>query len=160
MDNQWTWQSVCPPRVMRSIFAGAVTGGLVFALCHLIGAAISFGPLHAVRYDFLTATALFVAAFIIWLVGLIAFALAPWWVFHRIGFRNLVSALVLGFAMTFLVDLTIASHLAGLLARDRRQSSKRKFFLLFPDRFQKDRARDLPPYDRAPGRCATSVLRA
>jgi hypothetical protein len=116
MDEQWNWHSVCPRRVLRSIFAGAVTGGLVFALCYLIGNAVSLGPHFAVRHDLLTAAAIFVAAFVVWLIGLVAFAMAPWWIIHRIGFRNLLSAIILGFAMTFLVDLAIASHLAGLLA--------------------------------------------
>ena len=116
MDLQWNWQSVCPPRVMRSLFAGAVTGGLAIAICYALGTAMSLGLLYLVRYGLAAATGIFVAAFLVWLLGLIAFGMVPWWVFHRIGFRNLVSAIVLGFAMTFLVDLAIASHIAGLLA--------------------------------------------
>ena len=116
MNEQWTWQSVCPPHVLRSLFAGAAAGGFVFALLYLCGTATSLGPLYAIRSGLLAATGIFVAAFVVWMLGLIAFGIVPWWIFHRLGFRNLVSALVLGFAMAFLVDMAIASHLAGLLA--------------------------------------------
>jgi hypothetical protein len=116
MNEQWTWQSICPPRVPRSLFAGAAAGGFVFALLHVFGTATSLGPLYAIRSGLFAATGIFVAAFVVWMLGLIAFGIVPWWIFHRLGFRNLVSALVLGFSMTFLVSLSLNSHFAGLLA--------------------------------------------
>jgi hypothetical protein len=81
-----------------------------------MGAAASHGARYAFQSGLLAAMGIFVATFVVWTVGLVAFGLAPWWAFHRIGFRNLLSAIVLGFSVTFLVDLSIASHLAGLLA--------------------------------------------
>jgi hypothetical protein len=116
MDTQWNWQSVCPPRVVRSLFAGAATGGLLFSIWYVIGAAVERGLFFVFQSGLLTATGIFVATFFVWTIGLIAFGIGPWWLFHRIGFRNLVSAIVLGFSLTFLVNLAIASHLAGLLS--------------------------------------------
>ena len=116
MDEQWTWQSVCPPRVLRSLFAGAAAGGVVSAMSYVFGTALSLGPIYVLRSGLLAATGIFVAAFVVWTLGLIAFGIVPWWIFHRIGFRNLVSALVLGFSMAFLIDLAFASHLGGLFA--------------------------------------------
>jgi hypothetical protein len=116
IDNQWNWQSVCPPRVVRSLFAGSAAGGCSFAIWFVLETAVSRGPLYALQYGLLTAIGIFVATFVVWTIGLVAFGIGPWWVFHRIGFRNLLSALVLGFSLTFLVSLSLNSHLAGLLA--------------------------------------------
>jgi hypothetical protein len=115
IDNQWSWQSVCPPRVARSLFAGATAGGAAFAAWYVVATTASHGPSYVFRYALLNATGIFVATFLVWIIALVAFAMGPWWIFHRIGFRNLFSAIVLGFSLTFLVDLAIASHLAGLL---------------------------------------------
>ena len=116
-SNQWDWHSVCPPQVVRSLFAGAATGGLSLAIWYVLGAAASLGPRYVFEYGLLTATGIFVATFVVWTLSLVAFGIGPWWVFHRIGFRNLFSAIVLGFSMTFLVTLLLDTHLAGLLAR-------------------------------------------
>jgi hypothetical protein len=116
-NNQWDWQSVCPPEVVRSLFAGAATGGLSLAVWYVLDTAASLGARYVFQNGLLTATGIFVSAFVIWTLSLVAFGIGPWWVFHRIGFRNLFSAIVLGFSMTFLVTLLLDTHLAGLLAR-------------------------------------------
>lgn len=116
MDMQWNWQSLCPPRVMRSLFAGSAAGGFSVAIWSVLETAAARGPLYALQYGSRTAIGIFVAAFVVWTIGLAAFGIGPWWVFHRIGFRNLLSALVLGFSLTFLVSLSLNSHLGGLLA--------------------------------------------
>lgn len=116
IENQWNWQSLCPDRVVRSLFAGAAAGGLAFAAWYVLATVMSHGPSYVFRYALLNAAGIFVATFLVWMIALVAFAMGPWWIFHRIGFRNLLSAIVLGFSLTFLVDLAIASHLAGLLA--------------------------------------------
>jgi hypothetical protein len=117
MTTQWDWQSVCPPQVVRSLFAGAATGGLSLSIWYVLDAGASLGPRYVFEYGLLTATGIFVATFVVWTLSLVAFGIGPWWIFHRIGFRNLFSALVLGFSMTFLVTLLLDTHLAGLLAR-------------------------------------------
>lgn len=114
--HQWEWDSMCPPRVMRSLMVGAAAGGFSMSLCYLASAALRLGMHDALVGTVSAAASLFVVGFLVWAFGLIAIGLTPWWIFHRMGFRNLFSALVLGFSLAFLADIASATHLGGFLA--------------------------------------------
>jgi hypothetical protein len=112
-DIQWSWQTICPPRVARGLLAGAAAGALSMVLWFL---AVAYSSPAGAGYDVLMAIVVFVAAFFFWGFGLFAFGLIPWWLIHRIGFRGPLTAAVFGFAMTFLVNLCLNARIWALLS--------------------------------------------
>jgi hypothetical protein len=115
--QEWEWGALCPATVMRSLFCGAAAGAASLAVLGVASTLFTRGVVPTLHDGLFTAAEIFVPGFLLWVLALIAFGLAPWWLLHRMGFRSLAAALLLGFSLTFLVDLCLGSHLFGLLAQ-------------------------------------------
>lgn len=102
------------PHMARGLFVGAVTGSVITTLPVVLSvnypdrlADIAF---HALALGLIV----FVCAFLVWLFGLVIVGLPSWLVLHRLGYRNVVAAVVLGFVATFFVTLAWRSNFFAL----------------------------------------------
>lgn len=90
-------------------------GAFLVVLDYLWGTAQVLGVQYILDYGLGPSLQVFVAAFVIWGVGLIVFALPLWRLLHRLRWRHWLVAAVIGAAMTFVVDFGIETNFFGLI---------------------------------------------
>jgi hypothetical protein len=98
-----------PPRMSKSLAAGAAAGGFLIALWYYWDSSHYIGKIYSFPPTFIPALVLFLMASAVWMFGLVAFGLVPWLVLHRNGFRSWIAASVLGFVVPFVVVLGFSS---------------------------------------------------
>src|SRR5947209_4016765 len=98
-------------RAVAGLFVGAVSGTVLVVAYALVDG------LQATHYsapDFGSLYVILIAATIVWTLGLLVIAPLPWWLLHAAGSRSWLTAIALGFVLTFVVVLAALTHGFGL----------------------------------------------
>ena len=102
-------------RVISSLATGTAVGALLIVFWYIWGATQQFGVQYVLDYGWFTALYVFIAAFVVWAIGLTIFALPLWWLFHRIQLRHWLIAAAIGAAMTLFVGFAIETRFFELI---------------------------------------------
>ncbi len=114
-------------RAVLGLVVGAVVGAAMIMTSALIDRYNLYGTLHPkfnfealnlseADYKTLSETYhggdlhIFTTAFALWVIGLLAFGILPWWLLHRRNIRSWQAALVLGFFLTFSLSLSVGLY--------------------------------------------------
>lgn len=95
---------VWPPHIVRSVLLGASVAGFLMAVYFFVD--LTFVP-H-IRFvgenDLSWGLEVSVITFLLWGAGITALGVPAWYLLHRYGFRNWLSAAALGFVLPFIVS--------------------------------------------------------
>jgi hypothetical protein len=102
------------PRMARGLFVGAVAGAMIVTLPIALSVNLGDGFAHAFGGILGLGSVVFVCAFLVWFSGLVVVGVPSWLILHRLGYRGIVAACVLGFVATSFVSLAIQSNFFAL----------------------------------------------
>jgi hypothetical protein len=100
-----------PATIGRSLILGAVVGGIgivVFSFNYFLASTSAHSTSANASLPIgIVLLFVFLIAAQAWFIGLVVFGLLPWWILHRLGFRGLRHAVILGFAVPFLAGVLL-----------------------------------------------------
>ncbi len=88
-------------RILVSLLAGTMVGGLLLTLHYLFGQLVSNGPEYMVQYGLGNAMGILMMSCALWLAGVLVLGGPCWFFLHRAGKISARHAGALGFALVF-----------------------------------------------------------
>ena len=102
-------------RIILSLLAGALAGGLLFGAFDLSVELVRSGLQNVLKYRLQASFAISAMASIIWLIGLVMCGLPFWLWMHKTGRTTWWHAVLLGFGLTFIVAFALNTKFFDLL---------------------------------------------